>query len=42
MIDYILNMFSFLPDKMQQDIMKGKTAPESDNMFTVNEENPVN
>ena len=41
MIDYILKLFSLLPDRMQQDIMKGKTTPASDNLFTVNEENPV-
>ena len=41
MINYILKMFSFLPEKMQQDIMKGKTTPASENLFTANEENPV-
>ena len=41
MIDYILKLFSLLPDRTQQDIMKGKTTPASDNLFTVNEENPV-
>ena len=41
MIDYILKMFSLLPEKMQQDIMKGKITLASENLFRVNEENPV-
>ena len=40
-IGYILKMFSLLPEKIQQDISKGKTTPASENLFTVNEENPV-
>ena len=41
MIEYILRMFELLPEKMQRDIKKGKTTPAGDNLFTVNEENPV-
>ena len=41
MIDYILKMFSLLPEKTQQRIMKGKTTPAGENLFTVNENNPV-
>ena len=41
MIDYILTMFSLLPEKMQHDIKKGKTTPASENLLKVNEDNPV-
>ena len=41
MIEYILWMFELLPEKIQRDIKKGKTTPAGDNLFTVNEEDPV-
>ena len=40
MIEYIIRMFELLPEKMQRDIKKGKTNQATDNLFTVNEENP--
>ena len=41
MIEYILRMFELLSEKMQRDIKKDKTTPASNNLFTVNEEDPV-
>ena len=41
MIEYILRIFELLPEKMQRDIKKGKITPAGDNLFTVNEEDPV-
>ena len=34
-------MFKLLPEKMQRDIKKVKITPAGDNLFTVNEEDPV-
>ena len=33
-------MFELLPEKMQQDIKKGKATPVMDYLFTVNKEDP--
>ena len=41
MIEYILIMFSLLPEKMQHNIKKGKITPASENLLKLNKDSPV-